>query len=181
MNGMWDTHVGPFLNKKVIVASVGCGPYGNRGNVLIERYTLRIIWLPPDTPRFSVFERISSDLIRKINECDYLVVTGCTTLQDHEEHQVCFDEQFEKITIPKICFGAAFCCSAGDSPSLRIAKMYELPIGARDPWTYEYLSSNGIDCELIGCPTILEGGDRNHWVVDAGGEVLISSTPAVTG
>jgi hypothetical protein len=178
---MWDTLVALFLNKKVIIASVGCGQYQNRGNVLIERSTLRILGLSSDTPKFSVFERISDDLVRRINEYDYLLVTGCTTLQDHEQHQACFDAQFEKITIPKICFGGAFCCGAEDTPSLRIAKMYDLPIGARDPWTYEYLSSNGIDCELIGCPTILEGSDRSDWIADSGGEVLISSTPNVSG
>ena len=181
MNGTWGTHLAPFHNKKVIIASVGCGPYVNRGNVLIERSTLRVLGLPPDTPRFSVFERISDDLLERINEYDYLVVTGCTTLQDHEEHQACFDVQFERITIPKLCFGAAFCCRAEDTPSLRIAKMYALPIGARDPWTYEYLSSNGVDCELIGCPTILEGSDLNDWISDSKGEILISSTPNVKG
>jgi hypothetical protein len=178
---MWDILAAPFLNKKVIIASVGCGPYVNRGNVLIERSTLRVLGLRPDTPRFSVFQRISNDLLARINENDYLIVTGCTTLQDHEEHQACFDAQFEKITIPKICFGGAFCCSTEDTPSLRIAEMYDLPIGARDPWTFQYLSSKGIDCELIGCPTILEGADRHDWIPDFDGEVLISSTPIVIG
>ena len=178
---MSDIHVAPFLNKRVIIGSVGCGPQENRGNVLIQKSTLRILDLPSDTPRFSVFEKISNDLIAKINEHDYLIVTGCTTLQDEAEHQLCFDAQFEKITIPKICFGAAFCCGTRDNPSLRIAKMYDLPIGARDPWTYEYLSSNGIECDFIGCPTILEGSERSGWIDDLEGEVLVSSTPNLTG
>jgi hypothetical protein len=168
-----------LANKKPILASVAVGPYANYGNGLIERSTLKLLGLPKSTPSFSVFERIGDELLERINSYDYILVTGCTTLQDDPGHQRCFDEQFQKIKIPKICFAGTFYCEPDDKPSLRIAQMYDLPIGARDPWAASYLQRNGIDCELVGCPTLIDGPDLDSWNVDDDGDVLISSTPPV--
>jgi hypothetical protein len=168
-----------FADKKLIVGSVAIGPYANYGNVLIERATFSLLGLPRSTAKFSVFDRIDDELLERINSYDYLLITGCTTLQDHPGHQRCFDEQFRKIKIPKICFGATFYCEPDETPSLRVAQMYDLPIGARDPWCADYLRRNGIDCEFIGCPTALDGPDLDDWQPNDDGDVLISSTPPI--
>jgi hypothetical protein len=166
-----------LADKKLIMASVAVGPYANYGNALIERSTLKLLGLPSSTPRFSVFEKIEDELLERINSHDYLLVTGCTTLQDDPGHQQCFDEQFRRITIPKICFAGTFYCEPDERPSLRIARMYDLPIGARDPWAADYLQRNGIECELVGCPTLIDGPDLDAWKANDEGDVLISSTP----
>lgn len=168
-----------FPGKRLIVASVGVGPYKNRGNVLIERSSLRVLGLPRDTPRFSVFEPITDDLLSFIHEHDYLVVTGCTTLQDDQGHQRCFDHQFARIQIPKICFAGTFFCETEDQPGLRIARMFSTPLGVRDPWAFNYLKSQGLDCEFIGCPTLLDVPQIDDWKHLSNGEVLVSSTPEV--
>lgn len=151
------------LHKRAIVLSVGSGPYENRGNYLIERSTFNVLGLPPKTLCYSVFEPISHSLVDIINSHDILIVTGCTTLQDSRWHGICFDSQFKKITIPKALFGAAFCCDNDDHPSLRIADLFDLPIGARDPWTYDYLSKASIPCFFIGCPTLLDQPKIDAW------------------
>jgi hypothetical protein len=176
MFGGWDTVMRPFANKKIIVGSVAAGPYTNYGNRLIEQSTLNLLGLPESPPKFSIFEPIDDRLLEFINAQDYLVVTGCTTLQDDSGHQRCFDEQFQKIRIPKICFGGTFYCEYADTPSLRIAQLYDRPIGARDPWAANYLMKNGIECRFIGCPTLLDGPDCDGWTSDTG-DLLISSTP----
>ena len=166
-----------FANKKIIVGSVAAEPYTNYGNRLIEQSTLNLLGLPESTPKFSVFEPIDDRLLEFINAQDYLVVTGCTTLQDDPGHQRCFDKQFLKIRIPKICFAGTFYCEYADTPSLRIAHLYDRPIGVRDPWAADYLMQNGIECQLIGCPTLIDGPDRIGWTASDAGDVLISSTP----
>jgi hypothetical protein len=166
-----------LADKKPIIASVAIGPYENYGNALIERSTFKLLGLPTSTPKFSVFERIGDALLERINSYDYVLVTGCTTLQDDSGHQRCFDEQFRRIKIPKACVAGTFYCEPDESPSLRIAHMYDLPIGVRDPWAADYLHRNGIDCDLIGCPTLLEGPDLDRWKDNEEGVVLISSTP----
>jgi hypothetical protein len=165
------------MDKKLIIASVAVGPYENHGNLLIERSTLRLLNVPSSAQRFSVFERIDDELLERINAHDYLLVIGCTTLQDAPGHQRCFDEQFQKIKIPKICFAGTFYCEPDETPSLRIAQMYDRPIGVRDPWAANYLRRNGIDCDLVGCPTLIDGPDLDAWKVDTDGDILISSTP----
>ncbi|MCB1504822.1 MAG: polysaccharide pyruvyl transferase family protein [Hyphomicrobiaceae bacterium] len=166
-----------FRAKKLVVGSVGCGPFGNRGNALIERETLRLLGVGADIPKFSIFERLTEELVDHINSFDLLLITGCTTLQDNPDHQICFDDLFRKITIPKINFGAAFCGPTTARPSLRVAEMFDLPIGARDPWTHDYLSRHGIKAELIGCPTLLNGPDLLDWLNGTRQRILVSSTP----
>jgi hypothetical protein len=168
-----------FRNRKVIVGSVAVGPYTNYGNRLIEQASLRLLGLPPSTPRFSVFEPIGDDLLEYINSHDYVVITGCTTLQDDPGHQRCFDHQFPRIRATKICFGASFYCEPEELPSLRIARLYDAPIGARDPWTAAFLSRNGIAVELIGCPTLLDCADVEGWRDLEGGYALVSSSPPI--
>jgi hypothetical protein len=163
--------------KKVIVGSVAVPPYTNYGNRLIEKSTLELLGLPPDTPHFSVFEKISDELLEWINAHDYLIITGCTTLQDDPGHQRCFDSQFERIKTRVVCFGASFYCDSSARPSLRVARMYGTPIGARDPWTAEFLTKNDIPCSLIGCPTLLDQSPVPDWFDSPGGSVLISSSP----
>jgi hypothetical protein len=174
-----DHLFGHFLGRRVIVASVAYGSYVNRGNALIERATFKILGLPDTTPRFSVFEPISDDLLATINRHDCLLVTGCTTLQDDEWHQRCFDAQFERITIPKICFGGTFFCEPEDRPSLRVARLYDTPIGVRDPWAYDYLTAHGVPCVLVGCPTVLDSQGLDSWRPSSSGVVLASSSPAL--
>src|SRR5262245_2740469 len=166
-----------FAHSKVIVGSVAVPPYTNYGNRLIEEATFKLLGLPESTPRFSVFQKISDELLEFINSHEYLIITGCTTLQDDPGHQVCFDSQFERIKIRKICLGAAFYCESDDHPSLRIARLYDTPIGARDPWTADYLAKNHIECSLVGCPTVLAGTDLEDWVDNPDGFVLVSSSP----
>jgi polysaccharide pyruvyl transferase WcaK-like protein len=138
-----------------------------------------VLGLPDNTTRFSIFEPISDALLKTINKHDYLIVTGCTTLQDDEGHQRCFDAQFDRISIPKLCFAGTFFCEPEEHPSLRIARLYGTPIAVRDPWAYEYLRTNDIDCTLVGCPTILEGSNREDWRSGDQGPILISSTPPI--
>src|ERR1044072_4373452 len=129
-------HKGTRMRKDLLrEEKVVVGAYTNYGNRLIERSIFKLLHLPETTPRFSVFERISDELLEFINGHDYVVITGCTTLQDDPGHQRCFDAQFERIRSKKICFGASFYCEADESPSLRIARLYDPPIGVRDPWT----------------------------------------------
>jgi hypothetical protein len=168
--------MGVFGNKRVIVGSVAGPGSTNLGNRLIARSTLRLLDLDESTPSFSVFERISESRLEFINSHDYVVITGCTTLQDDPGHQACFDEQFRRIRIPKICAGGSFYCEPGDRPSLRIARLYDTQVGARDPWTADYLRRHGIDCELVGCPTLLAGPEVASWR-DQEGDVLVSSSP----
>lgn len=165
--------------RRVIVGSVAAGPYTNFGNRLIERATFALLGLPSDTPVFSVFDPISDAGLEYINAFDYVVVTGGTTLQDDPGHQACFDRQFERIRARKICAGGGFYCDPGASPSLRIARMYDTPIGARDPWSADFLRTNGLDCEFVGCPTLLEASAASGWREDDGGPVLLSSSPAL--
>jgi hypothetical protein len=171
--------MGRLSDRSLIVGSVAVGPYANYGNVLIERAMFDLLGLPLSTPKFSVFQTIDDALLERINAHDYLLITGCTTLQDHPGHQRCFDEQFRRIRIPKICFGGTFYCQPDEQPSLRVARMYDLAIGARDPWCADYLRRSGIDCELIGCPTMLAGPDLDDWQAAEDGDVLISSTPLI--
>jgi hypothetical protein len=171
--------MGRLSDSNVIVGSVASGPYANYGNVLIEHAMFGLLGLSLSTPKFSVFQPIDDALLERINSHDYLLITGCTTLQDHPGHQRCFDEQFRRISIPKICFGGTFYCEPDDKPSLRVARMYDLAIGARDPWCANYLRHNGIDCELIGCPTMLGGPELDNWQAAEDGDVLISSTPPI--
>jgi hypothetical protein len=166
-------------DKKVVVGSVAAGTYTNYGNRLIERSIFQLLNLPETTPRFSVFERISDELLEFINGHDYVVITGCTTLQDDPGHQRCFDAQFERIRPKKICFGASFYCEADESPSLRIARLYDTPIGVRDPWTAEFLSKHGIAHALIGCPTVIDQAGITCWVDAPDGFTLISSSPRI--
>lgn len=168
--------MGVFGNKRVIVGSVAGPGSANLGNRLIARSTLRLLELEESTPSFSVFERISESRLEFINSHDYLVITGGTTLQDHPGHQACFDAQFGRIRIPKICVGGSFYCEPGDRPSPRVARLYDTPVGARDPWTADYLRRHGIDCELVGCPTLLEEPEVRSWH-DREGDVLVSSSP----
>lgn len=168
--------MGMFANKRVIVGSVAGTGSTNLGNRLIARSTLRLLDLDETTPSFSVFERISEARLEFINSHDYVLITGCTTLQDDPGHQACFDAQFGRIRVPRVCVGGSFYCEPGDRPSLRIARLYDTPVGARDPWTADYLGRHGIDCELVGCPTLLAGPDVGSWQ-DREGDVLVSSSP----
>ena len=177
MSGESDTQMAGFARRKVIVGSVAVPPYTNYGNRLIEKSTFKLLALPESTPKFSVFQKMTDELLEFINSHEYLIITGCTTLQDDPGHQVCFDSQFEKIKIRKVCFGGAFYCESNDNPSLRIARLYDTPIGARDPWTAEYLAKNHIASCLVGCPTLLEGADLVDWKDDPSGFVLVSSSP----
>jgi hypothetical protein len=165
--------------KKVVVGSVAVGPYTNYGNRLIARATYDMLGLAEDTPSFSVFEPISEPLLEFINGHDYLVVMGCTTLQDGPGHQACFDANFARIKARKVCFGGAFYCEMDDTPPLRIAELYDTPIAARDPWSADYLTRNGFDCYLVGCPTLLAGGPRSTWRSRLDGTVVVSSTPVL--
>jgi hypothetical protein len=166
-------------NKKVIVGSVAVGEYTNYGNRLIEQSIFSLLNLPDTTPRFSVFEPISDELVEFINSHDYLIITGCTTLQDDPGHQQCFDARFERLKPRKICFGAGFYCEADDAPALRIARMYDAPLGVRDPWTAEYLTRHGVENALIGCPTVIDQPERTSWIDAPDGMILISSSPPI--
>ncbi|PYQ22117.1 MAG: hypothetical protein DMF79_06600 [Acidobacteria bacterium] len=165
-----------FGNKRVIVGSVAGPGSKNLGNRLIARSTLRLLGLDESTPSFSVFEPISEARLELINSHDYVVITGATTLQDDPGHQACFDAQFGRIRIPRICVAGSFYCEPGDRPSLRIARLFDTPVGARDPWTADYLARHGIDCELVGCPTLLVEPGAGSWR-DGEGAVLVSSSP----
>jgi hypothetical protein len=165
--------------RRIIVGSVASGPYTNFGNRLIERATFALLALPSDTPVFSVFEPISDELLDHINRFDYVIITGGTTLQDDPGHQACFDRQFGRIRARRICLGGGFYCDPDSNPSLRIARMYDAPIGARDPWSADFLRRNGIECEFVGCPTLLEGPVARSWREAAAGPVLVSSSPAL--
>lgn len=171
--------MGLYPNKKVIVGSVAAGTYTNYGNRLIEKSTLNILGLSADVPRFSVFEKISDELLEFINAHDCLVITGCTTLQDDPGHQVCFDGQFERIKIKTVCAGGAFYCESDESPSLRIARLFNTTVGARDPWTAEFLDRQGVPCRFIGCPTILDSDEQTGWKDNSQGTVLVSSSPEI--
>jgi hypothetical protein len=164
-------------DKKVIVGSVAIPPYTNYGNRLIERSTLHLLGLPDTTPRFSAFRKIDDELLEFINAHEFLVITGCTTLQDEPGHQMCFDAQFDKIKIRTVCLGGSFYCNAATVPSLRIPRLYNTPIGARDPWTADVLAKNNIPCFLIGCPTLLDHTLASDWVDIPDGHILVSSSP----
>ena len=166
-------------SKRIIVGSVALGPYSNYGNRLIAQSTLRLLGLPEDTASFSVFEPIGDELLEFINSHDALVITGCTTLQDAAGHQACFDAQFDRIRIKKVCLGGSFYCDVAAAPSLRIARLYDTPIGARDPWTADYLRRNGVACELIGCPTLLDHAPVSDWQAASKGEILVSTSPEI--
>lgn len=163
-------------DKSVIVGSVGCGPFVNRGNALIERETLAALGLPHDTPRFSVFEPMSEERANHINRFDLVVFTGCTILQASAGHRNFFNRHCEAIHIPKLLFGGAFCCDLDDEPDLKLARWFDGPLGARDPWTAAALERNGIEAVLVGCPTLLAplapDCERSEPVY-----VLFSSTP----
>jgi hypothetical protein len=163
----------------VIVGSVAAGRYRNFGNRLIERATFALLDLPSDTPVFSVFEPMTDARLEYLNDFEYVVITGATTLQDDPGHQACFDERFGRIRATKVCVGGGFYCDPDARPSLRIARMYDAPIGARDPWSAEFLQAHGVACEFIGCPTLLEGPGATGWRENAGGPVLVSSSPVL--
>jgi hypothetical protein len=120
---------------------------------------------------------MTHDLVDWINDHDLLIFTGCTILQDHPGHQQCFNEPFREIRVRKICFGAGFCCALDARPSLRIARLFDEPIAARDPWTAEYLTRAGISNRLVGCPTLLEETGVTRWMPPGEGRTLVSSTP----
>lgn len=65
--------------------------------------------------------------------------------------------------------GVHLCPDKGDvSGYLRWMEKSQFPIGARDPWTKDFLDSKGIGCQLVGCSSltlpILDDVDRSSKV-----------------
>jgi len=168
-----------LAHKSIILGSVAAGPFANFGNQLIERATLDALGLPPDTPRFSVFEPMTEALASYINQYELVVFTGCTILQGSAGHQCFFNDHCAEIRIPKLLCAGAFCCQPDDAPGDQLARWFDPPLAARDPWTSAYLSRIGIGNVLVGCPTLLapseaadNGGEASEWT-------LFSSTPQI--
>lgn len=149
-----DTPAVDWSDRSIILGSVAAPPFRNLGNRLIHAATLKLLGLRQDTPCFSLFQPMTPKRADYINSFDLVVFTGCTILEGSKGHQAFFNAHCERIETPKMLCAGAYCCEPVDEPGLDLARWFDGPLGARDPWTHEYLSRHGIESVLVGCPTL---------------------------
>ena len=129
----------------------------NFGNYQIE-YTLKKILSEKkiNEPVFSfdAFQEQPEEVAKKINESDFLIIPGCTTLNLH--HYFGIKSIISKIEKPIYNIGATF-FEKPNKGSYDYYKYFFKPIGTRDPVSTNFLKENNVPCEFIGCPTLFSG------------------------
>lgn len=136
----------------------------NYGNKIIEFNVLRLLekngFSKPDFI-FQSADKNSVDrqkeILKEIETTDFLIVPGCTTLT--VRHYPNLEFVLSNITKPVFNLGAAFAGNKSD-PGIDLLEKFSQPIGVRDPFTKEYLTRNGIENVLIGCPTLFTGNNE---------------------
>ena len=130
----------------------------NFGNQLIEYSILKLFEdqkIGKPHFEFDTFGKKDSDysqIAKKINSTDMLIIPGCTTLTTHEYPAL--KNILPKINVPVYNIGATF-AGKDFEPDLSDLKYFEQPIATRDPYSATYLKNNGIDQVFVGCPTLL--------------------------
>jgi hypothetical protein len=126
----------------------------NRGNLLIDEATRRILHLDPDrTVEFDAHSPLSRDQIDRINSCQALVLPGATLLQPEDHPSV---SALAQISCPVLAVGVAL-RSVLDLPDVTVARQIRRPVGSRDPFTHNSLRRAGIRSRLVGCQTLFFG------------------------
>jgi Polysaccharide pyruvyl transferase len=126
----------------------------NRGNLLIDEATRRILHLDPDrTVEFDAHSPLSGDDIDRIDACRALVLPGATLLQPEDHPSV---GALGQIRSPVVALGVAL-RSILDVPDVTVARQLGLPVGSRDPFTHRSLRRAGIRSRLVGCQTLFFG------------------------
>jgi len=167
----------------------------NYGNWLIEWSLEQILKLPKPLLVFDSFKPLDSSLIEQINRNSSFVISpGCTTLQVGQNKSY---EAFDRITVPKPCFGGCLWQTGSTGiltilaraigpgtvskkrdrtiePDLSVARNLSQPIGSRDTYTHEVLKNAGIESYLIGCPTLLSQGPVTKWRKISGNKMVVS-------
>jgi polysaccharide pyruvyl transferase WcaK-like protein len=100
------------------------------------------------------FKINDNDIADHINQTDFLLVPGCTTLT--VKHYPGLQSIIEKIKVPIFNLGAAF-FGQPDIDSLANIKKFHQPVGVRDPESETFLKTNNIPTKFIGCPTLFSG------------------------
>ena len=126
----------------------------NRGNLLIDEATRRILHLDPaSTVDFDAHSPLSGDDIDRINACPALVLPGATLLQPEDHPAV---GALGQVRCPVLALGVAL-RSILDAPDVAVARHVGLPVGSRDPFTHRSLRRAGIRSRLVGCQTLFFG------------------------
>ena len=126
----------------------------NRGNLLIDEATRRILHLDPGrTVDFDAHSPLSGDDIDRINACRAVVLPGATLLQP-EDHPAA--GALGQVRRPILAVGVAL-RSVLEVPDLAVARHVDLPVGSRDPFTHRSLRRAGIRSSLVGCQTLFFG------------------------
>ncbi len=162
----------------------------NYGNMLIEWALQQALGLPEPLLTFDSFKGVGPDVIDRINrDCLFVLSPGCTALQRGQNEAY---KDFDRITVPKPCFGGSLwmgrrhslrgrvrsLLKGGGGPSgvidLSVARNLSMPIGSRDTFTHETLSAAGLASRLIGCPTLLSPRPLKSWNPPQGRKLALS-------
>lgn len=109
---------------------------------------------------FDAFKSTNSATIDKINQTDFLIVPGCTTLV--LDHYKGLEEVLPKIKVPVFNFGTALSSGYYSEKDLPFYKYYFQPIGTRDPFSHQYLIDHNFQSKFIGCPTLFSGSAEKY-------------------
>lgn len=140
----------------------------NYGNRLIDHCLRRALNLPGEEFTINAYRRLTPAEKAEVNDCDFIVLPGCTLIQRREHPGM---EDLEGARPPMYCFGGAFFTRLF-FPNPKYCRWLVGPVGARDPFTHGFLRLYGIASELIGCPTLFSG-DATAWA-DRRGPVVFN-------
>ncbi|MDH4359013.1 MAG: polysaccharide pyruvyl transferase family protein [Candidatus Berkelbacteria bacterium] len=136
----------------------------NFGNILIE-YNLKKILarqgVISDNAEFvfDAFKAQDDSAMEKINETEFLIVPGCTTLVVDDYPGI--KSVLPKLKVKVFNIGAAL-ASDRTMESFGLVKKYFEPIGTRDPFSHKFLNGKGIKSTFVGCPTLFSGSAKNY-------------------
>lgn len=126
-------------------------PGANQGNLLIEKSLNKVLDLPAPKYAFSMFSRLSDEDIDKINSTDFVLCAGSTIFAKASGNSDALAD-FGKVSVPKFCASAS-----GWSPKFPVykeaLKLFDGPIGARDPHIAGVCKELGKEHIFTGCPT----------------------------
>lgn len=134
---------------KYIWASIAGKGSVNFGNQLIEHCLQQILSLPKPALTVDIFRE---KFPQNLEDFDFIVNPGSTTLYPDWGTFASVESK-----IPIICFGGSIWVTKGGNSGrlLKVARKMKMPVGCRDPFTYNLLRQNQIEARFIGCPTLL--------------------------
>jgi hypothetical protein len=127
-------------------------PHSNRGNRLIEWALKNVLDLPEPAETAPMFEPLSDDAVRRLNRCDFVLLAGSTILADAPGNSDAI-RSLHKLRVPVFCASGSGWAPYSEYLPFDVLRQITPPIGVRDPHALQYCFEQGLEAELVGCPT----------------------------